>query len=106
MDVRALFDKLLTDLGDAGVQEARDESGARLLVRDGVPFARLGHDERMAFRSLGGGAEGAAGGPDALQEHAGELVTAQRTGEWIVVPADDVSEWEALARKALAAASS
>lgn len=92
MNVHALFDKLRVDLADVGVEETRD-AGARILSRDGVPFARLGTDERMAFRAVGGGA---------VREHADELVMAEDHGDWVVVPADDVSEWESLARKALA----
>lgn len=92
MDVSALFDKLRTDLAPLGVEEARDDAGARVLTRDGVPFARLGLDERMAFRAVGGGA---------VRQHADRLVTAQDQGDWVIVPADDVAEWEALARKAL-----
>ncbi|QQS01734.1 MAG: hypothetical protein IPK37_04785 [Austwickia sp.] len=93
MDTSALFDKLRVDLADLGVAEGRDDAGARILTRDGVPFARLGTDERMAFRAVGGGA---------VREHAEGLVTAEDHGDWVVVPADDVSEWESLARKALA----
>lgn len=93
MDVHALFDKLRIDLADLGVEESREGGGGRVLVCDGVPFARLGTDERMAFRAVGGGA---------VREHTDELVTAEDHGDWVVVAADDVSEWESLARKALA----
>lgn len=93
MDVTALFDKLLIDLTDLGVTEGRDDQGARVLVRDGVPFARLGGDEKMAFRAIGG---------PAVRDHAEGLVTAEDHGDWVVVPADDVAQWESLARKALA----
>lgn len=92
MDVQALFDKLRIDLADLGVAETRDDQWVRSLTREGGPFARLGPDERMAFRAVGGGA---------VRAHADELVTAQDHGDWVVVSADDVSQWEVLARKAL-----
>lgn len=91
MDVRALFDKLLTELKDSGVREGQDDTGARLLVWEDTPFARLGHDERMAFLAI----------DDTVRGHADALALSEDVGSWVVVPADQVSQWESLAREAL-----
>ncbi len=94
MNINALFDKLLVDLADAGVTEGPVEGGCRFLVHDGVPFARLA-DERMAFRTPPG---------TGVHEEAASLETSRElaSGQWVEVPAQDVSEWELLARRALA----
>lgn len=93
MNVNALFDKLVVDLSDAGVSEGPRAGGARFLVHDGVPFARLA-DERMAFRTPPG---------TPVHEDAAALETSRElaSGQWVEVPAADVSEWERLARRAL-----
>lgn len=106
MNVDALFDKLLTDLADAGVREVAEPgeptqprepgSGVReriLATAAGQPFARLS-GEQMSFLLP----PGSPGLPEALS-----LQTSVPAGDgrWVEVPADDVSEWENLARTAL-----
>ncbi|MBW3085175.1 hypothetical protein KEM60_01372 [Austwickia sp. TVS 96-490-7B] len=104
MNVRALFDKLLTDLADLGVEEGHDDTGAAILTHDGIPFARLDLDDQMAFRAIPApdAPADAADAADDVLAHADELVTAQHADGWVIVPADDVAQWESLARKALA----
>ena len=94
MNVDALFDKLATDLADAGAAELSDgkDSGERVLARDGRPFARL-RGEHMSFLLP----PGTPGLGDAL---ALETSAPAGDGRWVEVPTDDVSEWERLARRA------
>lgn len=105
MNVDALFDKLLTDLADAGVQEASgsgepseprapgSKTRTRILTSQGRPFARL-RGEQMSFFMP----PGTPGLPEALSLQNSMPVG---DGSWVDVPADDVSEWESLARCAL-----
>lgn len=104
MNVDALFDKLVTDLADAGVEEVSapadpTASGSRgrdrALTRDGREFARL-RAEQMSFLLP----PGAPGLPEAL---ALESSVPAGDGRWVEVPAEDASEWETLARRALSA---
>ncbi len=94
MNVDALFEKLATDLADAGAAELSDgkDSSERLLARDGRPFARL-RGEHMSFLLP----PGTPGLGDAL---ALETSAPAGDGRWVEVPTDDVSEWERLARRA------
>lgn len=96
MNVDSLFDKLATDLADSGVVELSDgrrAQGERVLAHEGRPFARL-RGEQMSFFMP----PGTPGLGDALA-----LETSEPAGDgrWVEVPADDVSEWEDLARQAL-----
>lgn len=92
MDVNALFDKLAVDLAEQGVTSG-EEGGHRVLLAGGVPFARLAGDV-MSFRAPEGSQTEAAA--EALQ------TSEPLDGPWQAVPAEDVSQWESLARSALA----
>lgn len=97
MNVDALFDKLATDLADSGAVELpadRRERGERVLAHEGRPFARL-RGEQMAFFMP----RGTPGLGDAL---ALQTSAPAGDGQWVQVPADDVSQWQELAERALA----
>lgn len=127
MNINALFDKLAVDLEASGAVEqavahapeqdraqdlAQDLDGSqptatigagaggqgvqeRVLTHEGTPFARL-RDETMAFYLP----PGTPSLPDALALESSRPVG---DGEWVEVPADDVSRWPILAEQSLAA---
>lgn len=93
MDSGFLFDKMLTDLDDAGVDEG-ERSGERALVYSGVAFGVLrGDDMRFRLGSDDLDARGALSLAGASQAH-GE-------SDWVSVPVAECNEWERLARQAL-----
>ena len=95
MNIDALFDKLAVDLEGFGVveQERAVGAGERVLTYEGTPFARL-RGETMAFFLP----PGAPRLPDAL---ALETSRPAGDGEWVEVPAQDVSQWPILAEQSL-----
>lgn len=97
MNVDSLFDNLATDLADAGAVELcadQHAQGERMLAHEGRPFARL-RGEQMAFFMP----PGTPGLGEALALHTS---ASAGDGRWVEVSAADVSEWEDLARQALA----
>lgn len=100
MNIDALFDKLVVDLEASGVaeqghdSESSDRATERVLTYEGTAFARL-RGETMAFFMP----PGTPSLPDAL---ALETSRPAGDGEWVEVPAQDVSQWPILAEQSLA----
>ena len=92
MDTHDLFDRMASELGNAGAVE-ESSGGIRTLVFDGTPFARLVEPDAQVYLP-----EGSPARQDALALPA----VSEAEGGWLTVSEADVAAWPMLFEQALA----